>query len=224
MTKLWNKTGVIIAILIEVASPSVAATTGVYDNSNTTITEHFVIVVDPHAQRAARVASLLWNCPSWIYEDDEYAKDFILRRLYAISCYDEKDIRAGVVWFLSDVEHVPYAIGAEERGKVALLSRLIFAVPESISLTESNRGMYTWLLPLPGGDKSGCSVPPLARRADGSIGILINLNKLSGDHPFRNVLSEFDYFSKRYGRSKLSLSPDGRIEREISQQGQVSKP
>ena len=203
--------------------PSVAATTAVDDDSSTTITQHFVIVVDPHAQRVGKIASLLWNCPSWCYEDDEYAKDFILRRLFAISCYDEKDIRAGVVLFLSDVEDVPYTIGAEERAKVALLSRLIFAVPESIPLAESNNRAYTWLLPLSDGDKSRFAVPPIARRVDGSIGISINLCNLPGDHPFVNVLTEFDYFSKHYGRAKLSLRPDGRIEREIGQPGQASK-
>jgi hypothetical protein len=223
MTKLWNKTGVLAALSMGVLLPSVAATTAVDDDSSTTITQHFVIVVDPHAQRVGKIASLLWNCPSWCYEDDEYAKDFILRRLFAVSCYDEKEIRDGVVLFLDDVEHVPYTIGGEERAKVALLNRLIFAVPESMSLAEYLKGIgNTRLLTIPGGDRSVPAVSPLAKRADGSIGISINMRN-QPDDPFFTVLAEFDYFSKRYGRAKLSLRPDGRIEREIGQQPQASK-
>ena len=171
---------------------------------------------------AERVSVLLWNCPSWYFKTDDDTSDFIMRRCFDIGRFSDGEIRAGISIFLNEVQQMPPTLlQDEQRAKVALLNRLIFAVPDVVSGKDIDNELehFTWLVPKSPSDHTAFAVFPLLKRKDGSEYVAVNLSNLQLRPNFVNVLSEFDYFRVKYGRSALTLRKDGRVERQAAPMG-----
>jgi hypothetical protein len=176
-----------------------------------------IVVADvPEYDAAYKVALLIWNTPSWYSEDDPMVRKFILRRDYEISLFSDQEVRDGVLMVCEWIDRLPSNLQDQERAKIALLSRLIYAVPDLIPAADSKSGDYTWLLRRKGIDPHQyLAIPPLATEANGDVVILISTNTFTIPPSFINVVAELEHVSKKYGRANLVLKGDGYVLREL---------
>jgi hypothetical protein len=172
-----------------------------------------VVNVDanPDPEPKWTIAQTLLNTPSWYVEKESDGRALILRRCYELGRFKESDLRAGISLFMQWIEDMPYLIQNEERAKVALLSRVLYHVPEFISRDESLRGGYTCSVVVENGDNVRLWIAPLRVEADGTIYIAGTECVFQRQPTFAGVGSEFEYFSRRYPRRHLRVTADGRL-------------
>jgi hypothetical protein len=159
------------------------------------------LVAGCHASKSApeNVSLLLDRCPEWtqLNGDDRGAKQKILLCLAQISTNDIRDIRIGVTKFLHTQR------GQAESGKIFLLNRYLFNVPE---LGEPDDSIVTpWHSPTRSGRLD--LLWPFSLMPKGDLELTGNFKGYTGES--YRPLDEFDYFLKTYGRR--TPSPRSRV-------------